>query len=375
MPSTAGIDTTADVRRGGLLFVTATLRPGGAERVLVNLANGCAAQVPTTLVSLSLPGGALRDHVRDDVELIELARPRVRSAAAALVRLIRSRRPAVVVTSQAHVTILLALLRPLLPSGVTTVAREADLRSGRSLAHRGVRLAHRTLYRAHALVLASSRHMADDLARRRRGPIAVLPNPVDEVGLRTSATSSPGAHDDAGTGRRFVHVGRLVPEKRIVDLVEAFAAGATTADRLVLVGDGPERTRIAERVAHLGLADRVALVGFDATPERPVARADLLILASASEGMPNVVLESLAVGTPVLATTDLVVLQDLATEAPHGAVRLVPRGSLASALAATAPTREDGAVPRPSLLPPEHRQEAVVDRFLALVGVRGDAPA
>lgn len=382
MPSPSGGGVAMGIPHGGLLLVTASLQPGGAERVLVNLANGCAPHVPTALVSLSAPDGPLRLALDDAVEVIELPHRRVRSAAPALVRLIRARRPSVVLSSHAHVSILLGLLRPLLPTEVRTIAREPDIRSGNSAGHRGVRLAHRTVYRAHHLVLATSRRMAADLARRRRGPIAVLPNPVDEIALRASAARPPTGVDappgPAGPGRSFVHAGRLAPEKRIGELIDAFAAGTPPEDRLVLVGDGPERERIRSRTVELGIEHRVVLTGYDPAPERHVARADLLVLASASEGMPNVVLESLAVGTPVLATEDLVTLQDLAATT-EGAVRLVPRAALASAMAEHGipprPERHPEPLPRPSLLPPEHRREAVVVRFLVLAGLHDDAPA
>lgn len=377
MLGTEAMGDAMDAPHQGLMFVTPSLQPGGAERVVVNLANGCAGHVPTTIVSLSRPGGALQARILDAVEVVDLGAHRVRASATRLLRLIRTRRPAVVVTSQAHVSILLALLRPLIPPDVRMVARETEIRTGRSLGDRGVRFAHRTCYRAHALVLASSRWMAVDLARRRHGPIAILPNPVDEAGLRTNAADvpTPAERSEAGAaGRRFIHVGRLVPEKRIDDVIDAFVAGGRAQDRLLLVGDGPERRRLSERIDALGFAGRIRLVGFDPSPERRIARSDLLILASASEGMPNAVLESLAVGTPVLATTDLVTLDDLAASTPDGALRIVPRAALATAVAGFTPLPSAVRGLRPSLLPEEHRQETVVRQFLELVHSGGRAP-
>lgn len=354
-----------------LMFLTPSLDAGGAEQVLVQLANGASGSVDVTLVSLT-GGTALRDRVAPAVHLLDLGRGRVRAAALPLVRLIRASHPDVVIASQAHVNILLGLLRPFLPSTVRTVVREADLRTGRSVSHRATRLAQRTIYRGHALVLATSSWMAEDLARRRGGPIAVLPNPVDEDGLRRRAGHAPAS---TSAGHRLVHVGRLVPGKRIADLVSAFHVGAGPEDTLVLVGEGPERAPLEQQVRRLGIEARVTFAGFDPHPERHLAHADALVLTSASEGMPNVVLEALAVGTPVLATDELVTLRGLSATVPYGALRLIPRDDLARALGELPTVVRTPTDPLPaSLLPPEHRLPAVTGLLLSLVRRTGSRP-
>jgi len=347
----------------GVLLIVASFEAGGAERVMVQLAAAAARDVPTTLVVVD-GRGPLRPLVPPSVELVDLALPRVRHAARPLLRLVRQRRPAAVVASQTHVNIMLACLAPLLPRGTRVVVREAELRRRAVRSDRAVRVAHRTLYRSLDLVLATSPWMAADLATRHRGRIAVLPNPVDVPALRADAAepSAPSVHP----GRTFVHVGRLIPEKGASDVLEAFATGAGADDRLVVVGDGPERADLTARAQALGVAGRVHLVGFDPRPVRHLATADALVLASRSEGMPNVVLEALAVGTPVIAVDELVTLAGLATSLPEGALRLVARRDLPGALAAT-PRMPTGAVPRPSLLPDEHLPERVAARFLPLV--------
>jgi glycosyltransferase involved in cell wall biosynthesis len=74
--------------------------------------------------------------------------------------------------------------------------------------------------------------------------------------------------------------------------------------RLVIVGQGPDREWLVRRAAELGVADAVTLAG--AVPQDDLPRwynaADLLVLASSREGWPNVLLESMACGTPVVAT-------------------------------------------------------------------------
>jgi glycosyltransferase involved in cell wall biosynthesis len=130
--------------------------------------------------------------------------------------------------------------------------------------------------------------------------ISVIPNPAPPTG--------PLADRDALrarlglSGATFVFVGRLVPAKHL-DL--AFAAMRHVPEAsLVIVGDGPERHRLAQAVATGGLADRVSLTG--ALPRREAIEwlraADAALLSSAWENFPHAAVEALAVGTPLLAT-------------------------------------------------------------------------
>lgn len=99
-------------------------------------------------------------------------------------------------------------------------------------------------------------------------------------------------------------IGRLSPEKGHVDLIDAIALvkkqGRSVS--LVLIGDGPERSNLAEKIRALGLDDIVHLLGYLPQPERFLEDVELTVLPSHTEGLPNVVLESLLMEVPVLAT-------------------------------------------------------------------------
>ena len=127
---------------------------------------------------------------------------------------------------------------------------------------------------------------AQGLGRR----FEVVPNPVD------TELFVPGEP----AGRRIVAVANLVPVKGVMDLVEA--AGLLSRDfRLDIAGDGPERPRLAARIAELGLQDRVVLHG--ALPAERVAAllrdASLAVVPSRYETFSVAVSEALACGLPV----------------------------------------------------------------------------
>jgi glycosyltransferase involved in cell wall biosynthesis len=98
-------------------------------------------------------------------------------------------------------------------------------------------------------------------------------------------------------------VGRLSHEKAFPDLVAAFAgARSEPAPWLVIVGEGQERSRITAAAAALGVTDRVIITGHQADVAPYYALADVVAISSLSEGSPNVLLEAMAAGVPVVAT-------------------------------------------------------------------------
>lgn len=105
--------------------------------------------------------------------------------------------------------------------------------------------------------------------------------------------------------RRVVTVGRLVPEKGHQGLLEAFRWVAERREdvELTIVGEGADRQRLEEHAATLALESRVHLPGARSEPDvlRLVAEADVFALGSLIEGLPVVLMEAMALGTPVVA--------------------------------------------------------------------------
>ncbi|WP_019832083.1 glycosyltransferase [Sphingomonas sp. PR090111-T3T-6A] len=132
--------------------------------------------------------------------------------------------------------------------------------------------------------------------------ISILPNPVlDAARLARLVRAGEAARASRGVGRRFLAAGRLVRQKDFATLIEAFAMAHAPEDRLTILGDGPERNRLEALVGRLGLGDRVALPGLGSV-EEAIGRSDILLLSSRYEGVPGIVVESIAAGLPVIAT-------------------------------------------------------------------------
>ncbi len=164
------------------------------------------------------------------------------------------------------------------------------------------------LLRHFDLVLAVSRKMEQALAglgvpagrlHLARNSIIVADHPFR---LRSSRLREEGliGPDDVVIG----HVGRVSREKGQLALVEAVAElrAEFPRVRLLLAGDGPDLAHVRRSVAHLGLEGRVVELGYRPDIENVYGALDLLVLNSTTEGLPNVVLEAMCFGVPVVAT-------------------------------------------------------------------------
>jgi glycosyltransferase involved in cell wall biosynthesis len=102
----------------------------------------------------------------------------------------------------------------------------------------------------------------------------------------------------------WIGVARLVPLKGFHLMLDAYAMvlRERAVPDLVIVGDGPERDALLAQAQQLGIADRVHFTGLLDNPYALIRHARLLILSSLHEGLPTVVIEALALGTPVLAS-------------------------------------------------------------------------
>jgi glycosyltransferase involved in cell wall biosynthesis len=185
-----------------------------------------------------------------------------------------------------------------------------------------------TLLRADAVVVLTARTAsalrADGVPAER---IATIPS-----GFEPSVFAAADVDTGQRPRLRIGYVGRLAPQKRVDLLVAAFGRMTRPAD-LVLVGDGPERTRVQRLVRHSPAADRISTTGFVEHSAVPavLASLDLLVLPSAYEEMGSVLVEAMAAGLPVVASD----VGGIPEVVRHGVTGLlVPPGDVAALAAA-----------------------------------------
>ena len=169
--------------------------------------------------------------------------------------------------------------------------------------------ASRTLYPLADAVVAVSRGVAESVRRSlgldaERVRTIYIPIPADSIRrLAQEEVTHPWFAD--GEPPVVLCVGREAPSKDYPTLVEAFGRARREVDsRLVLLGrlSAPYRARLKSLARSHGVEEDLGFVDFDENPYRYMRRAGLLALSSRSEGLPAVILEALACGTPVVST-------------------------------------------------------------------------
>jgi N-acetyl-alpha-D-glucosaminyl L-malate synthase BshA len=133
--------------------------------------------------------------------------------------------------------------------------------------------------------------------------IDVVPNFIDPQRYERVA-HSPGARRWARPGEKLlVHISNFRPVKRVDDVVEVFARLRQQFDvRLLMVGDGPERSRVEQKCRQHGTCDAITWIGNLPLVEEVLVGADLFLLPSDSESFGLAALEALACKVPVIAT-------------------------------------------------------------------------
>jgi glycosyltransferase involved in cell wall biosynthesis len=227
-----------------------------------------------------------------------------------LVRLLRQRRIDVIYDRTFHMSLIAAPAAkvcgvPRVSTIVSPPSRAVPLNAGRFLAAKRRRL--RRAYVDAGLVIAVSHPTAADAAKyyelpRRR--FLVVPNPVDSERLDQIVADSPPPVRDA----RFTIacVGRMSVEKGQRELVWAIGRLKQSypgfpLPRVWMIGDGPLRESLAGLARRLGVEDSIDFVGHVQQPAPWIAAADAVCVPSHFEGFPNVMLEAMALGVPVIA--------------------------------------------------------------------------
>lgn len=277
-----------------------SMQRGGAQRVMSNIAEYAANEGDEVLlVNDIVPDPEAAEYEIDErVERYFLDEGndgrykknpyRIRRMRA----LIRERRPDVILSFLGPPNIrMLAASVGLKVRKIVSVRNDPEREYGTGLNRIAARLAFRFADGAVFQTDAASAYFPKSVRKRSR----VIVNPVGERFYDVPASER---------GLDIAVVGRLVPQKDPLLAVRAFAlaAGEFSESRLIFYGDGELKDEIVKLAESLGLSGRVIVEGGVSDVEDRLAKASVYMLTSVYEGMPNALLEAMAVGVPAIAS-------------------------------------------------------------------------
>ncbi|HZU33788.1 MAG TPA: glycosyltransferase [Candidatus Angelobacter sp.] len=303
---------------------------GGAERVLSTLVRHLDHSRFECHLALLQAGHTDLENIPQEVTVHQLHVSRMRYALPALVSLIWKVRPDSVLSTVAYLNVLLVLAKPLLPMTTRVLLREATTPSAfiadESANPKLWKWFYRHLYpRADKIICLSNAMMLD--LRTHFGiseeKMVRIYNPVDVERIHEATKDAINPFSEGK--KNLVTAGRLQRPKGFDVLIDALPGILERIPevQLTILGEGPLESELKQQAQRLGVNKNVAFLGFKANPWHYFKFADVFILPSRFEGLPNAVLEALALGKKVVATDCPGALREV--QESVGPLMLVPR--------------------------------------------------
>lgn len=338
-----------------LTIFVPSMRVGGAERTMVKLAQGLAERDYPVDVVLAEAEGPHLAEIPESVRVVDLKASRAVTSLPALIRYLRYERPEALISVMNHTNIiaLWARLFTGIPKRVVVSERNTLSKSAQNAATWRAWLMPQLIKRFYPWadgIITVSKGVGDDLAQVMGIPrerIQTIYNPVVTPELREKAQATlDHPWFKSGEPPVVLAVGRLRVQKDFSTLIQAFArVRQGRPARLLILGEGEERSALERLVRQLGLEQDVSLPGFVPNPYPYMTRTSLFVLSSRWEGLPGVLIEALYCGAPLVSTDCPSGPREILKDGEYG--QLVPVGDVA-ALAQAIETSLTSKTPRPS---------------------------
>ncbi len=289
-----------------VLCVIPNMEGGGAERVMLNLLRHIDRSRFEPHLALLETRGAYLQSLPQDVGIHDLGVSSARFAVLPIAKLCWKIRPRAVLSMLAYMNSAVIAARPLLPKPIRLLTREGTRTATRQVTRSRLRRwSYKQFYRRADIVICQSEFMKQEMLREfglAPEKLARIYNPVD-IDL-VARLAREGENPFPNAGPHLLAVGRLSKEKGLDLLLSAMPLirAAIPGVQLTMVGEGPLEGALKSQAGQLGLESCVGFAGFQANPYPFLRHAHVLVLPSLYEGLPNVVLEALALGTFVVTT-------------------------------------------------------------------------
>jgi glycosyltransferase involved in cell wall biosynthesis len=293
-----------------ITFFLDALHGGGAEKAVVKMLQGLTKKDFTLDLVLAKLEGPYLEMVPKEVNIIDLGTGRAMKSIWPLAKYLQQHRPWAFVANMGHVNVAAALAKEL--SGISTkmVLVEQNNISAHPVTLPRAKLIKplaKWLYPRAEVVAGVSAGVARDVEYQyglAPGRAQVINNPVVDETLFIKAQATPDHpwFQDAEIPV-FMAVGRLTRQKDFPNLLQAFAlVRAKRAARLIILGEGEDRSQLEAEASRLGITADISMPGFAANPYSYMSNAAALVLSSQEEGLPTVLIEALGCGCRIVST-------------------------------------------------------------------------
>jgi len=350
-----------------------SLGEGGAEQALVTLMNAFIEKGYTVELVLCKSGGVLQNQLSDDIKIVDLRVKSLYRCLPKLVSFLKSRKPHVVLTTLDLASLIVLIAKRIASVQTRVIIRIANTVSIQKRSWLKKKFEHFFLSRiypwANGLV-AVSRSVADDLAQYISMPrerIGYIYNPVITPRMMALA-NEPLAHPwfESGQPPVILGVGRLTEQKKFDILILAFARIRTVyPSRLLILGEGEQRANLQALINKLKLTDEALMPGFVDNPFQYMKNAAVFVLSSAWEGLPAVLIQSLACGCPVVSTDCPSGPREILDQGRYG--RLVPVGDAVALAEAMLDTLSNPAIKPDNIWWEKFSLAQIVDQYLEIL--------
>ncbi len=296
-----------------LLIVLPHLRGGGAQRVAVNIINNLDNHFSINLFLIN-DDGSMIDYIERDIQIITSKAKKTKNTIFELKNIIDQNNYDAVFTMKDYLGVAVSIAVSLAKSKPPIIYREVTHKSASevheitSLIKRKIwYYAEKYVYQKASIIIVPSNSMKDDLMIKYSIPqekIIVINNPVDIDLIQKLANIAVDHPWFKSTIPIAIGMGRLIAGKGFQVLIKAVSlvAEKNIPLRLVIIGDGEEKSKLQKLVEELAMQDKVAFLGSQANPYKYISKADIFVLSSLYEGFPNALIEAMTCGTPVIST-------------------------------------------------------------------------
>lgn len=359
-----------------IVFVLPSLVAGGAERVLISLMNGLDRKKYAPEMIVLNDSGPLRDWIAPDIPYHPLGNYSVKNSLWKLLKTLNTIQPDVIMSTMAHMNYAVLLIRPFLKKKARVIVREActpqsiiDDQRHKTI----VKSAYKSLYPTADMVISPASLIIEEFEKNLKMDTsnhALLHNPVHIDRIRREETFLQKVDEDRSNTVNFICAGRLHYQKGFDRLIQSLPKLSSNQNwHLTILGVGKERENLEQLIRQYGFDDKVSMPGLSRNPWPHIGAADAFLLPSRWEGLPNVVLESLSVGTPVISMHEAGGIAEIARLSEPGAVKVASTmDEFINYMEEVRPM--PSSFYRPSLLPGYFEYDAVMQRFQDLIDNR-----